>query len=221
LYPALTAKNGAGTQKFFLRRVNVIPSSLIDTFNIVQDSAYQVIRKMTATIIGTLNSEYHRTMLSDKKRKDTQNGPDTSTYSITNILQGDRVLGMDANTANSRLYSDKTYEQTGKWTKWYFVDASPEDATLSSITLSTGVLIPAFCRILSPTLPLCLMETATVTPTAVAAITGATITGTGAVDVSSGTGVSTILVTATDGITKKTYTINYVILQVLLPPCLP
>lgn len=53
--------------------------------------------------------------------------------------------------------------------------------------------------------------TISVTPTATAEIEGVTIGGTAAVDVSSGSGTSNIIVTALDGSTQKTYTINYTV----------
>jgi hypothetical protein len=54
-------------------------------------------------------------------------------------------------------------------------------------------------------------ETTSVTVTATAAIEDAKVEGDGAVDVSEGSGVSTIVVTALNGTAKKTYTINYTV----------
>lgn len=85
--------------------------------------------------------------------------------------------------------------------------AKAADATLSNISLSAGdlnfspetttynVLLPAGTR--------------QVTVAATPSMSGVEVNGTGAIDVSSGSGVSTIIVTAPDGITKKTYTIRY------------
>lgn len=53
--------------------------------------------------------------------------------------------------------------------------------------------------------------TKVVVPNALSAVGGVTITGTDPVDVSSGSGKSTIVCTALDGVTKSTYTINYTI----------
>jgi hypothetical protein len=54
--------------------------------------------------------------------------------------------------------------------------------------------------------------TKTVRPIAVASADGQTITGAVAVDVSSGSGVSTIVVKSIDGTATKTYTVNYKVL---------
>lgn len=83
------------------------------------------------------------------------------------------------------------------------------DATLSTISLSAGdlnfspetvtynVQLPAGTKFV----------TAIATPN----MQGVAITGVGLVDVSSGSGVSTIVVTAPNGITTKTYNINYTV----------
>jgi hypothetical protein len=83
------------------------------------------------------------------------------------------------------------------------------DASLSAITLSAGEInFNSQNETYNVTLPI---ETTTVTPTATASVQGATVAGTQAVDVTSGTGVSTITVTALDGSTQKNYTINYTV----------
>ncbi len=56
--------------------------------------------------------------------------------------------------------------------------------------------------------------TTEVTPTVTTIDPGATVSGNGAVDVSSGSGTSTLVVLARDGSTSKTYTVNYTVLQV-------
>jgi hypothetical protein len=87
------------------------------------------------------------------------------------------------------------------------------DATLSALLVNSihgdVALTPAFDP--ETTTYACILPkgTQTVTPAAIANITGATISGAEAVDVSGGTGTSTIVVTAIDGATPKTYTINY------------
>jgi hypothetical protein len=85
--------------------------------------------------------------------------------------------------------------------------ADAANADLASITLSAGTLTfnPA-TTLYDVELP---AETMSVTASAIAALEDVKVTGTGAVDVSSGTGVSNIVVTALDGSTMKTYTINY------------
>lgn len=83
------------------------------------------------------------------------------------------------------------------------------DASLSNITLSAGTLdFTAQSNTYNVVLP---VGTTSVTPTAVANVQGVGITGADAVDVSSGSGVSTIVVTALNGRTQKTYTVNYTV----------
>lgn len=85
--------------------------------------------------------------------------------------------------------------------------ADAADASLASITLSAGSLD------FSPETTQYYVQlpegTASVIPTVVPNIADVKIEGAGMVDVSSGSGVSNIKVTALDGTTTKTYTINY------------
>jgi hypothetical protein len=87
------------------------------------------------------------------------------------------------------------------------------DAALSSLSVEavTGdcALVPAFdpeVTTYSCVLP---KGTKSITPKLQTRFEAATFSGANAVDVSSGSGVSTIVVTAVDGVTTKTYTINY------------
>jgi hypothetical protein len=83
------------------------------------------------------------------------------------------------------------------------------DASLSGITLSVGSLeFSPGTFTYAVTLP---EGTTAVTPTATGNVQDVKITGTEEVDVTSGSGTSTIVVTALDGITTKTYTMNYTI----------
>ncbi|MDR1809782.1 MAG: cadherin-like beta sandwich domain-containing protein [Prevotella sp.] len=85
------------------------------------------------------------------------------------------------------------------------------NARLSSLSVSAGTLAPKFNPAITEyTCGLLTGDPGTVTPSATAAVEGATISGDGAVDVSNGSGTSTITVTALDGTTTKTYTIHYV-----------
>lgn len=87
--------------------------------------------------------------------------------------------------------------------------ATATDASLSNITLNTGSLIfSSQNNNYNVVLP---AGTISVTPTAIPTVKAVNISGTDAVNVSSGAGVSTIIVTALDGITKNTYTINYTV----------
>lgn len=83
------------------------------------------------------------------------------------------------------------------------------DANLSAITLSAGEInFNSQNNTYNVVLP---AGATSVTPTATANVQGATVAGTQAVDLTSGSGVSTITVTALDGTTNKTYTLNYTV----------
>ncbi|MHB9143219.1 MAG: autotransporter outer membrane beta-barrel domain-containing protein, partial [Paludibacter sp.] len=102
LYPALTVKKGANTQKFTFRRVNVIPASIIDTFYIRQDSVYRLMRKDPTS---GWNTDFG---IPANEAKWTKHDNGDGTFSLTNVVTG-KQLGSDAPAANGRLYDDKTY----------------------------------------------------------------------------------------------------------------
>jgi hypothetical protein len=113
LYPALTAQAGYSKQKFFLRPVSFTTT---DTFYIVQDSSYRVMRKVTA---NNYDTEFG---IPSAEAKWTRQSLGTDTFTIKNIVRG-KVLGSDAITADARLYCDKDYAVGGRMV-WSFVDAS-------------------------------------------------------------------------------------------------
>ena len=118
--------------------------------------------------------------------------PTTGFFSINNV---------DASATGKIAYIDN-YE---------LYDITNIDARLKSLTLDAGSLSPAFAPSItnySVSLP---TGTTSVTPTVAAEVAAAAISGNGTVDVTSGSGASTIQVTATDGLTTKTYHINYVV----------
>jgi Carbohydrate family 9 binding domain-like/Secretion system C-terminal sorting domain/Cadherin-like beta sandwich domain len=88
-------------------------------------------------------------------------------------------------------------------------------ATLDNITVMDGAIfdVPFTSSTLSYTVSLP-KGTTTVDPEIKLSYEGTPVTGDGSVDVSSGTGKSTIKVTSLDGSTIKTYTINYIVLTV-------
>lgn len=87
------------------------------------------------------------------------------------------------------------------------------DAKLSSLTvnavLGNCALVPAFDPNVTSYTCVLPKGTKSIRPKIKTNFDGATYTGDNSVDVSSGTGVSTIEVKAFDGVTTKTYTINY------------
>ncbi|MGC9342656.1 MAG: cadherin-like beta sandwich domain-containing protein [Bacteroidales bacterium] len=93
-----------------------------------------------------------------------------------------------------------------------YAETLSDDASLSDLTVSEGTLSPFFDAgtfEYSVDLP---AGTTTVTTTASTNEANATVTGDGAIDVSSGSGTSTIVVTAEDGTTTQTYTIEFTVI---------
>lgn len=93
-----------------------------------------------------------------------------------------------------------------------YAETLSNDASLSDLTVSEGTLSPFFDAgtfEYSVDLP---AGTTTVTTTASTNEANATVTGDGAIDVSSGSGTSTIVVTAEDGTTTQTYTIEFTVI---------
>jgi len=88
----------------------------------------------------------------------------------------------------------------------------PPDASLSSLSIDVGTLSPAFdaaTYVYTADVP---TGTASVTVTAISTDPGAGVSGAGTVDVSSGSGNSTIVVTAVDAVSQQTYTIDFTVL---------
>ncbi len=86
-------------------------------------------------------------------------------------------------------------------------DAVAADATLKDITLNSGnINFTPEITTYHVTLP---EETQTVIPTVIPSMEDVTISGVEEIDVTSGEGTSTIIVTALNGTTTQTYNINY------------
>ena len=93
--------------------------------------------------------------------------------------------------------------------------ASGSDATLDTLSISVGELSPVFDAATTSYIAYLPSGTTAVTPSATTTDENATITAGSLdeVDVTSGTGTSTIEVTAQDGTTIKTYSIKYRVLD--------
>jgi alpha-D-xyloside xylohydrolase len=146
-----------------------------------------------------------------------ENGPFKKLSVVTPVTDGNLSFGFRLNGKGSALGYDFSYSpQTDvgffKFDNFTLTEVSSE-AALDNITLSAGSLDDLFSTdttTYSATLP---FGTLTVTPTAVVSVDGQTVTGVDAIDVSSGSGTSTIVVKSIDGTAIKTYTINYTVLQ--------
>lgn len=104
----------------------------------------------------------------------------------------------------------------GTTTKEYTIDITvnqtPSDnANLASLSVDAGSLVPAFDPETTEYNVAVPEGTTTVNISAETADTNATVSGTGGVDVSGGSGTGYVIVTAEDGSTKKTYTVNIVV----------
>ncbi|MDF1571119.1 MAG: cadherin-like beta sandwich domain-containing protein [Bacteroidales bacterium] len=85
------------------------------------------------------------------------------------------------------------------------------DATLSELIVDVGTLTPAFATATTHYAIAVPEGTTTVNLAAAATITGATVTGTGAVDISGGSLTHSIEVTSVDATVTKTYTVDILI----------
>lgn len=124
-------------------------------------------------------------------------------------------LKIGLRTNNKEGDGDITSTQSSPMFKMdYFrlVKISPDNATdarLAKISLSQGTLnFTPEKTAYDVRLP---YGTKAVTALATANLQDVKVTGTGAVDVSGGSGISTIVATALDGTTTKTYTVNYTV----------
>ena len=156
--------------------------------------------------------------------------PATFTYDVT-LPAGTETVNVDAIASNSQASVSgegdvdvssgsgvATIEVTsadGSASQTYTINFTVEEeqpsdvATLSGITLSAGTInFDPATESYNVVLP---AGTSSVTVGATPTDENAEATGTGSVDVSSGTGTATIVVTAEDGTSKKTYTINFTV----------
>lgn len=136
---------------------------------------------------------------------------------VYTTITDDESLKIGIRTGNVKGDGSLAVKTSPMW-GWFKVDyfrltkidpAKTTDATLTSLTLSAGDLnFSPEITTYDVQLPAGVRQ---VTATAVPTMQGVAVTGDGTVDVSSGLGVSTIVVTAPDGVTTKTYTINYTV----------
>jgi DUF1680 family protein len=142
-----------------------------------------------------------------------ENGPFYKISLIQKVTDGKLTIGIRVSgkaTTKGYDFSHTTRGDAGfcKFDHFTLTEVS-NVATLDNISLSNGFLDAAFqpdVFTYTATIP---EGITTVTPEVKPTIDNVTITGNGSVDVSSGQGISEIVVTALDGTTKKTYIINY------------
>ncbi len=142
-----------------------------------------------------------------------ENGPFHELSVIKQVTGGSLTLGIRVNgkaTNQGFIFPSNSRGDAGffKFDRFTLTEVS-NLATLDSVTLSSGILDIRFNPATTTYTASIPEGVTTVIPTVIPSIEGVTVTGTGSVDLSSGTGTSTIVVTALDGITQKTYTILY------------
>ena len=146
-----------------------------------------------------------------------ENGPFKKLSVVSHVTDGNLKIGIRVSGKSNAFGYDFSYTTKGdagffKFDNFTLTEVS-NVANLDNITLNTGTLDVTFSpstTTYSATLP---VGTTSVKPTAFPSIEGTTVTGTGAVDVSSGSGQSVISVTSLDGTVTKNYTINYTVLS--------
>ncbi len=131
---------------------------------------------------------------------------------VANIFRG--VDGWNDPNYNASLYEyniwdgtmseDSILERANR-----FLGGLGRDATLSSITVDAGTLLPAFNPDVMSYSVVIPSGTTTINITAVPTDENATIEGAGAIDVSSGAVSDTIVVTAEDGFRTRTYVVGF------------
>jgi len=155
--PSLTENAMKTTQKFFLRRVNLLESSTPDTVNIVQDSSYLTLRK-----VATSNWDVELNTANENSNWIVKN-VGSGKYTLTNLMDPTKVTGIDALTADARLYFNKTYAAGGN-TEWLLLNIdelyNPKLSTMSGVVLSDGILdkdfdpaITNYNVLVTPTIP--------------------------------------------------------------------
>lgn len=139
---------------------------------------------------------------------------------VTNSLDGadiaeDIMIDVTGKAIGTHRVYIRVIDKEGKASIYqeaeFEVRAVSTDASLSAITLDAGKLDPVFDANISSFAALLPAGTKTVVVGATPNDTNATVTGTGTVDVSSGSGIANLVVTAEDGQTTRTYTINFTV----------
>ena len=137
-------------------------------------------------------------------------------YMIKDISNANAWLGFGAyndptwlgTTNEYDIYSGQMDAATVKQRAIHFLGNISTDATLSSLSVDAGVLIPVFDPEVTTYSVIIPSGTTTINVAAVSNNAKATVEGAGTVDVSSGSGSATIVVTA-ENHSKKTYNIAF------------
>ncbi|MBS2096729.1 beta-L-arabinofuranosidase domain-containing protein [Carboxylicivirga linearis] len=144
-----------------------------------------------------------------------ENGPFYELSVLKHVVEGSLTLGIRVSgksTSQGYDFSHTSKEDAGFFKFDHFTVTEVSDvATLDFISLNTGFLDSAFDEntfTYTATLP---EGTTSVTPIVKPTVTGVSISGDDEVQIASGTGLSTITVTALNGTSTQTYTIEYTV----------
>jgi alpha-D-xyloside xylohydrolase len=147
-----------------------------------------------------------------------ENGPFKQMSVVTHVTDGTLKIGFKVSgRSNTKGFvftsvSSKSDEGFFKFDNFTLTDVS-KVAVLDGISLNYGSLDTVFVAGKTNYTAILPAGITSVKPIPIVYAEGQTVTGLDAVDVSSGTGTSTIVVTSPDGTTSKTYTITYKVLS--------
>jgi len=144
-----------------------------------------------------------------------ENGPFQKLAVVEHVTADTLRIGVKLSGLANTLGYDFSYTTQGdlgfsKWDKFTLTNIGKK-ASLDNISVTDGAFdVPFASGTYSYTVSLA-KGTVTVDPEIKLSFNGTPVTGDGAVDVSSGSGISTIVVTSLDGTAQRTYTIHYVV----------
>ncbi len=199
------SNNRSGNERLFVNNGAATTSKLYGTST---NPAYSV---KNLTILG--NTEQYS--FGGNTESASEAGPFYKVSVVSHVTNGTLTIGVRTSGKATANGYDFSYSPSGdvgffKFDNFTLAEVSSV-ATLDNITLSTGSLDAAFDAATTTYNATLQPGATTVTPIAFPTVDGVTITGNTPVDVSSGSGSSTITITALDGSTQKTYTINYTV----------
>lgn len=202
-----TVSNERGTnQRLFATSAKGTTSQLFG------DSSYAAYSASNLAVLGT-NENYSFGGYSESAN---ERGPFNKLSVVSHVTDGNLKLGIRVSGKSNTAGYDFSHTTKGDAGFFKFDNFTLTEvgavATLDNITLSIGELDSIFnssTETYNAVLP---PGTSSVTPEAIPTIEGVVVTGTDPVDVTSGTGVSSITVTSLDGTASKSYTINYTVL---------
>lgn len=144
-----------------------------------------------------------------------ENGPFRKLSVVEHVTDGTLRIGIKLSGKASALGYDYSYTTQGdlgfsKWDNFKLYNIGKK-ASLESITVPEGTFdVPFSSGTYSYNVSLA-KGTTSIDPEIKLSYDGTPVTGDGAVDVSSGSGTSTIVVTSLDGTANRTYTIHYTV----------